>query len=143
MKTVMEAEIDNKQKMFEDLTLAVESAFDPISTERKLVLLLNHMDILHPIQRIDVAQNKRIGGDILDVYADEDDFVGDDDTGDAPEWQIERPKCTLVIMPIKHQIKQFFELPNVFEKIQAHTAIIEADPKLNHFIKGTLSHYKL
>lgn len=131
MKTVMNAEIGDKEKLFDDLTSSVESAFDSISSESKLVTLLHRTDLLDSIQRFDVAQNKRIDGTKFDEYADED---GNDVVIDT---HIEKPKCTLVLMPIAHQIKQFFELPNVFAKIQAHTAAIEAQPKLSHFIKGT------
>lgn len=62
-----------------------------------------------------------------DESADEDaDESADEDTDeDVIEVtnDIERPKCTLVIMPLAHQIKQFFELPNVFAKMQAFNLI--------------------
>lgn len=45
---------------------------------------------------------------------------------------------TTVLMPIKHQIKKFFELPGVYKKITDYHAAIRQEGKLNHFINGEL-----
>lgn len=41
-------------------------------------------------------------------------------------------------MPITFQIRKFFELPNVFQKVKLNTIKIQEGPKLDHFIKGRL-----
>lgn len=41
-------------------------------------------------------------------------------------------------MPIQFQIRKFFELPNVFEKVKSNTNKILEGNKLDHFIKGRL-----
>ena|ERR1700704_5809494 len=86
--------------------------------------------------KVDVALNKRLedaGYD--DEDADEDYEESGDEVVEASN-KIEKPKCTLVIMPLAYQIKQFFELPSVFAKITAHVTAIHEQPTLNHFIKG-------
>lgn len=98
------------------------------------------MKVTAPLIKIDVALNKRIDADEDAVEdADEDADRNDDADGNDDEifHEIEKPKCTLVIMPLADQIKKFFKLPNVFAKMQAYTAAINAQPYLNHFIKGT------
>lgn len=46
-------------------------------------------------------------------------------------------------MPIEFQIKQFFELPNVFEKVKLNTEKLLQGPELDHFIKGRVWKEKL
>lgn len=46
-------------------------------------------------------------------------------------------------MPIEFQIKKFFELPNVYEKVKLNTIKIQQEDGLNHFIKGKLWKRKL
>lgn len=41
-------------------------------------------------------------------------------------------------MPIEFQIKKFFELPNVYEKVKLNTIKIQQGNDLDHFIKGKL-----
>lgn len=48
-----------------------------------------------------------------------------------------------MMMPISFTLKKFFELPKVFERIEAHTNKISEDGKLNHFINGRLWKKKL
>lgn len=99
------------------------------------------MTLTDPLIKIDVALSKRIDAnesddESVDESVDESDHESDDEGAVAVANVVVKPKCTLVIMPIAHQIKQFFEFPNVFAKIQSHTAAIEAGTTLNHFIKG-------
>lgn len=125
--------IDNNGILLQKLIESVESSFEPMNTESNLNALLSEMGLRENLTRIDVALNYRFG-----VDEDVDEWADDDDSADegAAAMEIERPKCTLVIMPLEHQIKQFFESEGVFAKIQSHTAAIEAHPFLNHFIKG-------
>lgn len=46
-------------------------------------------------------------------------------------------------MPISFQIKKFFELPDVFEKLRSNTLKLQQENKLNHFINGKLWKEKL
>lgn len=46
-------------------------------------------------------------------------------------------------MPIEHQIKKFFELPNVFEKVKSNTLNLQASNKRDHFINGNIWKEKL
>lgn len=46
-------------------------------------------------------------------------------------------------MPIEFQIKKFFELPNVFEKVKLNTIKLQEGNKIDHFIKGRLWKNKL
>lgn len=50
---------------------------------------------------------------------------------------------SIMLMPITFKLQKFFELPNVFEKIEEHTKIIRQGQKLNHFINGKLWKEKL
>lgn len=43
-----------------------------------------------------------------------------------------------IIMPIEFQIRKFFELPNVFEKVKSNTDKSLQGNKIDHFIKGKL-----
>lgn len=82
-----------------------------------------------------MALNKRLEGKDDDEDTDEDFDESGDDVAESTN-KIERPRCSLVIMPLAYQIKQFLEFPNVFAKIQAHVDSILQQPTLNHFIKG-------
>lgn len=123
--------------LLQDFISSVEKSFDSIDSESKILELLRKMDLRESLMKIDVALNKRI-----DPAADEDvdECAGgradecDDEGATEVADVIEKPKCTLVIMPFAHQIKQFFELPNVFAKIQSHTAAILAQPTYKRLI---------
>lgn len=125
--------------LLEDFISSVETSFDRMRSESSLKVLLAEMNLTKPLIKIDVALNKRIDADDCDEDVNENDDESDDEGDDegAAQMVIERPKCTLTIMPLAFQFKQFFELPNVFDKIQSNTAAIMAHPSLNHFIKGT------
>lgn len=127
--------------LVQDFISLIEKSFVDIDSESKLNGQIRKMGLRESLTKIDVALNKRIDT-ATNAEEDTDECAGgsaneSDDEGAAEVADvIEKPKCTLVIMPLKHQIKQFFELPNVFAKIQSHTAVILAQPTLNHFIKG-------
>lgn len=46
-------------------------------------------------------------------------------------------------MPIKFQIRKFFELPKVYEKVMLNTTKLQEGDQLDHFIKGSLWKQKL
>lgn len=135
LETVVLPNIENSS-LLQSFISSVETSFDRMRSEASLKVLLAEMNLTEPLIKIDVALNKRIETD------DDSDGDSDEDSGenvgesDNEREVIERPKCTLTIMPLACQIKQFFELPNVFSKIQSNTAEILAHPSLNHFIKG-------
>lgn len=126
------------RSLLESFISSLESSFDRMTTEKSFKTLLKDLDLIKPFVKIDVALNKRLEG--KDDDDDDDDSDDDfDENGDEVVKvanKIQKPKCTLVIMPLAFQIKQFLELPNVFAKIQAHVAAIQEQPTLNHFIKG-------
>ncbi len=55
----------------------------------------------------------------------------------------EKAESELIVMPISFQIKKFFEVPGVFEKIIENTTKIQQQPKISNFIHGTLWKEKL
>lgn len=46
-------------------------------------------------------------------------------------------------MPICFQIKKFFELPDVLEKVRSNTLKLQQENKLSHFVNGKLWKEKL
>lgn len=120
LETVVMPKIEDPA-LLQSFISSVDTSFVRVRTEASLNVLLTEMNLTKPLIKIDVALNKRIDDDSdSDENADESD---NDRAAEAVEL-IERPKWTLTIMPLEYQIKQFFELPNVFAKIQSNYADI-------------------
>ncbi len=55
----------------------------------------------------------------------------------------EKDETGNILMPLSFQIKKFFEIPEVFEKIRKNTEALQSQNKLNNFINGSLWKEKL
>lgn len=110
----------------------VEAPFKDFNTECKLDSLLVKADLMQPIQKCIL---------IKDPIQDPLERPSDDSHIEAADMEVEEDSMTL--MPIIFTFKKFFELPKVFEKVEAHVNSLRQDQRLNHFIKGKLWKKKL
>lgn len=116
---------------------SVEAPFANFDTERKLDTLLGKRGLMESVNKC-VLRNDPIEDPLDDPY---DDSEIEDDIEITAEEEEEEGSMTL--MPIRFMLKKIFQLPRVYEKIQAHTDTIRGDGKLNHFINGRLWKKKL
>lgn len=110
----------------------IETPFEDFNTECKLDSLLVKADLMEPIQRCYLKK---------DPIQDPLQRPSNDSHIETSELEVEEDSMTL--MPISFTLKKFFELPKVFEKVEAHTHSLRQDQRLNHFIKGKIWNKKL
>lgn len=111
---------------------SVEAPFKNFDTESKLDSVLIRADLMQPIVQCLLKK------DPLDPLV-----KPSRDTILASNNEHENEESTMMLMPISFMLQKFFELPNVFQKIEAHTRQIRESKKLNHFINGKLWKKKL
>lgn len=110
--------LPSEKRTVKEFTKAIESSFTNFTTECKFDRELGRTDLIGTVDR-------------CALFADSEDVDVDDVEG------------TSILMPISFQIKKFFELPGVFQKICDNAANIRRNGKLNHFINGSLWKRKL
>ncbi len=109
MTSVILPKLQNSQKHdVEDFIETVASLFKPVDTEHKLNSELTRAGIASTVEK-------------CTLYG-KDEEIGEE----------------VCLMNITFQIKKFFELPGVFQKIKNNTMKILQQNKLNNFINGTL-----
>ncbi|KAJ6639467.1 hypothetical protein Bhyg_12212 [Pseudolycoriella hygida] len=141
----------------------IESSFTELNTEDKLEKLLVENDLTNEFEVCDVLSECMSSDDDSDLESEDEsnrseseetDFTssgaigqnvsdssdGDDDANE--DVNVTRPTTT-ILLPISFQLKTFFELPNVFQKVITNTRNIQSQGRLNHFISGKLWKQKL
>ncbi len=113
---------------------AIEKPFQEIDTEYKLDSVLYNAKLMDHMQKCILS--KEPVEDPLDDPHDDLLIESDEEESDSEE-------NSLMLMPIKFKLQKFFELPNVYAKIDEHTKAIYREGKLNHFINGKIWKKKL
>lgn len=83
----------------------------------------------------DAEENYEINSDGTDLDDDVDDDI-EEDVGYVNDGGHGGKAKTATLMDVHFQIKKFFELPHVFNKIMNNTKKIKKQNKLNHYING-------
>lgn len=114
---------------FKNIISIMGESLESVSTEYQLNKCLLEKKLISSVRKV------KIGERTVDplMHSDSDD----EDDGEVSKQE------TVSLMPINFQIKSFFELPHVFEKLQSNTENIKKDGRLNHFINGKLWKSKL
>lgn len=121
----------------EELTTAkrfiksIEESFKKVNTESNLDSVLLKLDLIQPIEKCLLKKDPI--QDSLDMPLNDLLLPSEDEDEDS----------AMMLMPIGFTLKRFFELPNVYKKIETHTNQIRNSKKLNHFINGNLWKKKL
>lgn len=141
------------------VSIMVNESFKKVNTESKLDKCLSDAKLISPLRKVplkdpdpsimDVDEDETSEADD-DYICNEDDSNGDSDVsggddsdpgGDDGSKRSEPRKP--VLMDVRFQIKSFFEMPGVFDKIKSNTDNIRKTNKLNHFINGKVWKKKL
>lgn len=112
---------------------AVKQPFFKIDTEDKLDNVLLKAKVMKPLQQCMILQEPT--GDILSKPRN--------DTNDVDDDEVMIAEVSMTMAPIQFTLKKFFELPHVFNKIEAHTKELREGKRLNHFVNGKLWNKKL
>lgn len=107
---------DSEKCTVKDFINVVESSFKKVDTEHLFEKELKKADLITDFEKCAIFK---------------------DDNSD------EEAGSELILMPIAFQIKKFFELPHVLEKVRNNTIEIQQQNKLSNFITGTLWQEKL
>lgn len=137
------AGIENEH-ILEDFIKSIESSFTDVSTEDTLHSTLVKMDLLCSLDKYvlltEDSENPENNEDV-EEEADEDNN-GEEVEADENEM-IFKKRAKFSLSPVHFQIKKFFELPNVYEKVMQNTVAIKKQPRYSHFINGDLWKEKL
>lgn len=133
------------EHILEDFITAIESSFSGVSTEYKLHSTLVKNDLLCSLKQF-VILTENCESEDVDDDDDEEEEV-EDNNGEAvgadEKEMVFNERAKFCLSPIHFEIKKFFELPNVFEKVMENTATIQRQPRYSHFINGDLWKEKL
>lgn len=103
----------SERHTIKDFIEIVTTSLQTVNSEHKFENELRKADLLGPVQKCALFAKKEELGD------------------------------KMCLMPVAFQIKKFFEMPEVFQKIMDNTTKIQHQNELNHFINGTLWKEKL
>lgn len=151
---------ENKVHEFENIiTVMINDTFENIDTEHKLDKTLSVKQLISAVKQVklegtDVSFNNgnNLKPDEMESDIDDNNGGGGSDINDVGEETCEgdinsigasTESKTAALMDIQFQIRKFFELPGVFNKIMLNTEKIKKDNKLNHYINGTSWKQKL
>lgn len=134
------------EHILEDFITVIESSFIGVSTEDQLHCTLVKNDLLCSLKKyVILTENCENNEDVDDEV--EELVEVEDNNGEALEpdekEMVFNERAKFCLSPMHFEIKKFFELPNVFEKVMQNTVAIQRQPKYSHFINGDLWKEKL
>lgn len=132
------------EHILEDFIVAIESSFSNVSSEERLHSSLVKNELLSPLQKYCMLRE-----DCEDDEngEEESDNEKEDDSGEEMEPDEKtmdfKERAKFCLSPIQFEIKKFFELPGVYEKVMQNTVNLQSQPRYTHFINGDLWKEKL
>lgn len=119
----------SEKKIVKEFMTAIETSFSNMTSEGKFDKELKKADLIAPIERCAMFTNTTIHK----KKPNESELNNEENVEEG----------TTILMPLIFQMKKFFELPGVLQKVIDNQTNIQRSGKLNHFINGSLWKQKI
>ncbi len=132
-----------KKTTIDKFTSIIDNSLHEVRSEHVFHSKIYKLDLIRELPKTEIIteESQPIENEMHE--RDEEDATSNDDQereeGLKPEIEI----ATVTIMPIAFQIKKFFEMPNVYNKVKTFMEDIENCGTICNFINGTLWKGKL
>lgn len=111
--------LNDLQKTMKLFSASIRNPFENYQTEYRLIKHLEENDLI-------VSPNHFLINDQIDVVRKNNQTL------------LDQKKCKGILMPLKFQLKQFLELPNVYDMIMKHMTKLMSEKKISNFVNGEL-----